>query len=91
MWWDQRPRAVLSKVARSLPIHLAVFTGLYFGNTFALGGQEFAMMNPESFLFGDTSDLNFLSQLPGTVRCCSPQLSWALYVAVAHLQACWFR
>jgi len=24
-------------------------------------------MNPESFLFGDTSDLNFLSRMPGAV------------------------
>ena len=44
-------------------------TGVYFGENFTLAGQEFQTMTPESFLFGDMSDLNFLAQVSGTVSC----------------------
>eukprot|EP00039_Didymoeca_costata_P000827 m.47409 g.47409 ORF g.47409 m.47409 type:complete len:508 (-) comp10497_c0_seq2:151-1674(-) len=39
--------------------------GLYFGNQFIMGGQEFPALDPEAFLFGDMGDLNHLSRVPG--------------------------
>jgi hypothetical protein len=33
-----------------------------------MGGQQFNAVTPESFLFGELTDLNYLSRLPGAVR-----------------------
>ena len=32
-----------------------------------MGGQEFASIAPEAYLFGDMNDLNFLARIPGIV------------------------
>jgi len=42
--------------------------GLYFGEHFVMGGEEFAALDPEAFLFGDMADLNELSNVPGSIR-----------------------
>ena len=33
-----------------------------------MGGQTFASITPEAYLFGDLNDINFLARAPGTVR-----------------------
>ncbi|XP_053212002.1 E3 ubiquitin-protein ligase MGRN1-like [Panonychus citri] len=35
-------------------------TGFYFGSSFFMGGEKFETGTPETYLFGDNSDLNFL-------------------------------
>lgn len=42
--------------------------GLYFGDHFVMGGQEFAALEPEAFLFGEMADLNYLSRMPGVMH-----------------------
>lgn len=45
--------------------HLIVFwTGNYFGSYFYMGGERFEMSQPEAYLFGENSDLNFLGSKP---------------------------
>ena len=39
-------------------------SGSYFGSHFIMGGEKFDSPQPESFLFGDNSDLNFLGSKP---------------------------
>ncbi|XP_061180970.1 E3 ubiquitin-protein ligase MGRN1-like isoform X2 [Saccostrea echinata] len=38
--------------------------GNYFGSHFYMGGERFDMSQPESYLFGENSDLNFLGNKP---------------------------
>ena len=38
--------------------------GAYFANHFIMGGEKFDSPQPESFLFGENSDLNFLGGQP---------------------------
>ena len=38
--------------------------GPYFANHFIMGGEKFDSPQPESFLFGENSDLNFLGTQP---------------------------
>ena len=40
------------------------FEGNYFGTHFIMGGERFDMSQPEAYLFGDNSDLNFLGSKP---------------------------
>lgn len=42
--------------------------GLYFGDHFVMGGQEFGALEPEAFLFGEMADLDFLSRMPGVMN-----------------------
>eukprot|EP00112_Aurelia_sp_Birch-Aquarium-sp1_P008691 Seg1963.5 transcript_id=Seg1963.5/GoldUCD/mRNA.D3Y31 product="E3 ubiquitin ligase RNF157" protein_id=Seg1963.5/GoldUCD/D3Y31 len=39
-------------------------TGSYFSNHFIMGGEKFKTVNPECFLFGENSDLNYLCNKP---------------------------
>jgi len=39
-------------------------SGNFFGSHFIMGGEKFDSPQPESFLFGDNSDLNFLGSKP---------------------------
>merc|ERR1719422_2893235 len=39
-------------------------SGNYFGSHFIMGGEKFDSPQPESFLFGDNCDLNFLGSKP---------------------------
>lgn len=39
-------------------------SGNYFGSHFIMGGERFDMSQPESYLFGDNTDLNFLGSKP---------------------------
>jgi len=39
-------------------------SGNYFGSHFIMGGEKFDSPQPESFLFGDNTDLNFLGSKP---------------------------
>lgn len=39
-------------------------SGNYFGNHFIMGGERFDTPQPESFLFGENMDLNFLGSRP---------------------------
>ena len=38
--------------------------GVFFANHFIMGGEKFDSPQPESFLFGENSDLNFLGGQP---------------------------
>jgi hypothetical protein len=38
--------------------------GNYFSNYFIMGGERFDVQQPEAYLFGDNSDLNFLGNRP---------------------------
>ena len=44
-----------------------VLIGAYFGNHFFMGGKKFETAQPESYLFGDNSDLNYLGPKPHNV------------------------
>ena len=46
---------------------IIVFLGNYFSSHFIMGDQTFAGTQPECFLFGVNSDLNFLSPRPVSV------------------------
>ncbi|VDK42838.1 unnamed protein product [Anisakis simplex] len=39
-------------------------TGAFFGSHFLMGGERYEVAKPESFLFGDNSDLDLLSSKP---------------------------
>lgn len=39
----------------------------YFGSYFWLGGERFDMSQPEAYLFGENSDVNFLTGRAGPV------------------------
>ncbi|XP_066149823.1 probable E3 ubiquitin-protein ligase MGRN1 isoform X1 [Euwallacea fornicatus] len=39
-------------------------SGSYFGNHFIMGGERFDTPQPESYLFGENTDLNFLGSRP---------------------------
>lgn len=41
--------------------------GNYFGSHFIMGGERFDTPQPESYLFGENSDLNFLGSRPTPV------------------------
>lgn len=47
-------------------LHL-IFAGNYFGSHFIMGGERFDTPQPESYLFGENSDLNFLGSRPTPV------------------------
>ena len=47
--------------------------GSYFSNHFIMGGEKFDTPNPEAFLFGETSDLNFLGPRPAPFPYPPPQ------------------
>jgi hypothetical protein len=49
--------------------------GLYFSNHFIMGGEKFDSPQPESFLFGENSDLNFLGSRPAPFPYPPPQAS----------------
>lgn len=46
-----------------------IFTieGNYFGAHFIMGGERFDTPQPEAYLFGENSDLNFLGSRPTAV------------------------
>ena len=48
---------------------LILFPGPYFARQFIMGGESFASIAPEAFLFGDMNDINFLARAPGVVSC----------------------
>ncbi|KAG1669708.1 E3 ubiquitin ligase RNF157 [Nymphon striatum] len=39
-------------------------SGFYFGGHFIMGGEKFEATQPETYLFGENSDLNFLNSRP---------------------------
>lgn len=41
--------------------------GNYFGSHFIMGGERFDTPQPESYLFGENADLNFLGTKPTPV------------------------
>ena len=41
-----------------------LLSGNYFGSYFYMGGERFEMSQPEAYLFGENSDLNFLGNKP---------------------------
>ncbi|KAK3582687.1 hypothetical protein CHS0354_013034 [Potamilus streckersoni] len=48
-------------------------TGSYFGTHFIMGGERFDMTQPEAYLFGENSDLNYLGNKPVPFPYPSPQ------------------
>jgi len=49
--------------------------GSYFSNHFIMGGEKFDTPQPEAFLFGENSDLNFLGSKPAPFPYPPPQAS----------------
>ena len=47
--------------------------GAYFSNHFIMGGEKFDTPQPEAFLFGENSDLNFLDTKPAPFPYPPPQ------------------
>ena len=47
--------------------------GPYFSNHFIMGGEKFDTPQPEAFLFGENSDLNFLGTKPAPFPYPPPQ------------------
>lgn len=47
--------------------------GNYFSNYFIMGGERFEVQQPEAYLFGDNSDLNFLGNHPVPFPYSAPQ------------------
>lgn len=45
-------------------------TGSYFGSHFIMGGERFDTPQPEAYLFGENTDLNFLGSRPTPVIDC---------------------
>ncbi|XP_077980648.1 putative E3 ubiquitin-protein ligase MGRN1 isoform X2 [Glandiceps talaboti] len=48
-------------------------SGCYFGSHFMMGGQRFETAQPEAYLFGENSDLNFLGSRPAPFPYPAPQ------------------
>lgn len=48
-------------------------TGCYFGSHFIMGGERFDTPQPEAYLFGENSDLNFLGNRPSPFPYPAPQ------------------
>lgn len=46
---------------------LPLLAGNYFGAHFIMGGERFDTPQPEAYLFGENSDLNFLGSRPTAV------------------------
>ena len=44
--------------------HTCDFPGNYFASHFIMGGERFDASQPEAYLFGENSDLNFLGSRP---------------------------
>lgn len=57
-------------------IELFFIIGNYFGSHFIMGGERFDTPQPESYLFGENSDLNFLGSKPTPVCIASNLLLW---------------
>jgi hypothetical protein len=60
-----------NKKSYSFPVvimKLLLFTGNYFGTHFIMGGERFDTPQPEAYLFGENSDLNFLGTRPTPVK-----------------------
>lgn len=49
-----------------------IILGNYFGSHFIMGGERFDTPQPESYLFGENSDLNFLGSRPTPVSSIKP-------------------
>jgi hypothetical protein len=62
-------------------------SGNYFGSHFIMGGEKFDSPQPESFLFGDNSDLNFLGSKPVPFPYPPPQVPASLRAALTSHQA----
>lgn len=59
-------------------------TGNFFGNSFIMGGERFDQTVPESYLFGENSDLNWLGSKPIAVRA---SINWSSYWIVSQQSA----
>ena len=57
----------LPYILSCLQMHYLFVSGNYFSSHFIMGGEKFKTVDPESFLFGDNSDLNYLNNKPTPV------------------------
>lgn len=64
--WTSRQRGGLEEldIHSSSAYRYPPKSGNYFGSHFIMGGEKFDSPQPESFLFGENSDLNFLGCKP---------------------------
>ncbi|XP_021960253.1 E3 ubiquitin-protein ligase MGRN1 isoform X2 [Folsomia candida] len=63
-WWS-RPNSENSEVeSPPTAFRYPSKTGNYFGTHFIMGGERFETPQPEQYLFGDNTDLNFLGSKP---------------------------
>lgn len=53
--------------SKTVTSYSLVCLGNYFGSHFIMGGERFDTPQPESYLFGENSDLNFLGSRPTPV------------------------
>ena len=60
----QRVNSVSRAMINSLSSLCVFVSGNYFGSHFIMGGERFDMSQPESYLFGENTDLNFLGCKP---------------------------
>ena len=60
----QRVNSVSRTKVNSLSSLFVFVSGNYFGSHFIMGGERFDMSQPESYLFGENTDLNFLGCKP---------------------------
>lgn len=56
----------MKKMSQFIISHI-IFTGNYFSTTFIMGGEKFNTPSPENYLFGENTDLNFLTAKPTSV------------------------
>lgn len=61
------PRSGMLICIEFCPLITVFFSGSYFGSHFIMGGERFDTPQPESYLFGENSDLNFLGSRPAPV------------------------
>lgn len=49
-------------------INIAIYLGNFFSTSFIMGGERFDQTVPESYLFGENADLNWLGSKPIAVK-----------------------
>lgn len=76
---DQVNFSILQSSTAPITYSHSVLTGNYFGSHFIMGGERFDTPQPESYLFGENSDLNFLGSRPTPV-------SWFIYYIIQFLK-----
>lgn len=73
IWSRQNDRVEEVDFAANYAYRYPPKTGNYFASHFIMGGERFDANQPEAYLFGENTDLNFLGGKPtplAAVDCC---------------------